>query len=266
MLFYLALAALFTIYDLDIVILIVGAVIARISKYFTRVLKSDVLEEKGRGEQKIFFAPREKAEVFPQEKRMPKVLIQLPMYNEEAHCDLIIQHCCNIEWMQSCVHIQVLDDSTKQDIRNKVDACIADLVKKGHTNISVVRRSSRQGYKAGAMVEGLKLVQKCGFKYVAIFDADFEPPKDFLKRTIDVMESDDKFGFVQTRWTFANVNSFLTWCQRVNLDFHFCVEQMSRSYMGAFFNFNGTAGVWRIECIENSGGWQSDWIFLCGHT
>jgi hypothetical protein len=110
------------------------------------------------------------------------------------------------------------------------------------------------------MVEALDLVANDGWKYCAIFDADFQPPTDFLYKTIPHLEANDRLAFVQTRWIFANVDSLLTWGQKINLDFHFCVEQVARSYMGAFFNFNGTAGVWRLEAIEDAGGWESDTV------
>ncbi|KAL6759438.1 nucleotide-diphospho-sugar transferase [Haematococcus lacustris] len=188
----------------------------------------------------------------------PLVLIQLPMYNEEAHCGLIVERSCEIAWPRSRVLVQVCDDSTKAHIRDKVDVAAAACMEKGHL-VQVLRRTNRQGYKAGAMVEGLENVAPLGYKYCAIFDADFEPPKDFLLETIGPLEADPTLGFVQTRW-LCPYNSFLTWAQNVNLGFHFDVEQRARSFMRWFFNFNGTAGVWRIETINDAGGWQSDTV------
>ncbi|GAX75300.1 hypothetical protein CEUSTIGMA_g2745.t1 [Chlamydomonas eustigma] len=203
----------------------------------------------------------------------PKVLIQLPMYNEAAHCDLIVQRCCRIRWPLEKLLIQVLDDSTKLEIRRKVDSGVLALIEEGHP-VQVLRRDNRQGFKAGAMVEGLLQLEGQGFEYVAIFDADFEPPEDFLEQTVPLLHNDRNLGFVQTRWSSTST-SFLTWIQKVNLDFHFDVEQRARSHLGWFFNFNGTAGVWRIQvrrrsdgqlkniafqAIHDAGGWQSDTV------
>ncbi|KIZ07025.1 beta-mannan synthase, partial [Monoraphidium neglectum] len=187
----------------------------------------------------------------------PKVMIQLPMYNEDAHCDLIIQRCCKVMWPSHRILIQVCDDSTREAVRKKVDAAVISALEKGH-NVQLVRRDNRSGFKAGAMVDGMKRVEDQGFEYVAIFDADFEPPEDFFYQTVVHMMRDDNLAFVQTRWTFTNSNSLLTWAQKVGLEFHFAVEQRARSFLGQFFNFNGTAGVWRIKAINDAGGWESD--------
>ncbi|EFJ52943.1 hypothetical protein VOLCADRAFT_115867 [Volvox carteri f. nagariensis] len=192
--------------------------------------------------------------------KAPKVLIQLPMYNEEAHAASIIEACCRMKYPRDRLLIQVLDDSTKEAVRQKVDAAAALCIENGDP-VQVMRRDNRSGFKAGAMVEGLNRVEGLGFEYCAIFDADFDPPADFLEETIPVMHRDKTLAYVQTRWSFANGNeSFLTWVQKVNLGFHFDVEQRSRSYLGWFFNFNGTAGVWRIQSIHDAGGWQSDTV------
>jgi hypothetical protein len=144
----------------------------------------------------------------------PKVLIQLPMFNEDAHCDLIIQRCCKVQWPNHRILIQVCDDSTRESVRKKVDAAVISALEQGH-NVQLVRRDNRQGYKAGAMVDGMQRVEDQGFEYVAIFDADFEPPEDFLYQTVIHMVRDDNLAFVQTRWTFTNSNSLLTWAQKV---------------------------------------------------
>eukprot|EP00798_Chlamydomonas_sp_ICE-L_P016090 gene16090-22232_t len=122
-----------------------------------------------------------------------------------------------------------------------------------------MRRDNRQGYKAGAMVDGLISLEGLGYEFAAIFDADFAPPENFLEEAIAPLVEDDRTAFVQTRWSCES-NSFLTWVQRINLGFHFDVEQRARSYTGWFFNFNGTAGVWRISAIEDAGGWQCDTV------
>ncbi|KXZ45791.1 hypothetical protein GPECTOR_50g585 [Gonium pectorale] len=192
--------------------------------------------------------------------KAPKVLIQLPMYNEEAHAAAIIDACCRINYPRDRLLIQVLDDSTKEAVRQKVDAAAAACIEQGHP-VQVMRRDNRSGFKAGAMVEGLNRVEGLGYEYCAIFDADFDPPVDFLEETIPTMHRDKTLAYVQTRWAFSNGNeSFLTWAQKINLSFHFDVEQRARSYLGWFFNFNGTAGVWRIQSIHDAGGWQSDTV------
>jgi cellulose synthase/poly-beta-1,6-N-acetylglucosamine synthase-like glycosyltransferase len=258
--FDIALATLFTVYDVDLLILLILAISAGI--YNRR--KVNKVEQSRRGS----LAELRQASVaggsvnieedeagalkLEVHSDLPKVLIQIPLYNEEAHCELIIQRCLALDYPKSRMLIQVLDDSTKQHIVDRLVKCVGDYKMQG-LPVELVRRDNRQGFKAGALTEGLRVVKEEGYKYAAIFDADFEPPVDFLRKTVPVLEKDEKVGFVQTRWTFANVNSLLTWAQKVNLDFHFCVEQQGRSFFGAFFNFNGTAGVWRIECIENSG-------------
>ncbi|GBF96403.1 glycosyltransferase [Raphidocelis subcapitata] len=189
----------------------------------------------------------------------PKVMIQLPMYNEDAHCDLIIQRCCKVLWPSHRILIQVCDDSTREAVRKKVDAAVISALEQGH-NVQLVRRDNRQGFKAGAMVDGMARVADQGFEYVAIFDADFEPPEHFFYNTVIHMMRDDNLAFVQTRWVFTNCNSLLTWAQKVGLEFHFAVEQRARSFLGQFFNFNGTAGVWRIKAIHDAGGWESDTV------
>lgn len=138
--------------------------------------------------------------------------------------------------------VQVCDDSTRESVRQKVDAAVISCLEQGH-NVQLVRRDNRSGYKAGAMVDGMQRVEDQGFEFVAIFDADFEPPEDFLYQTVIHMVRDDNLAFVQTCWTFTNSESILTWAQKVGLDFHFAVEQRARSFLGHFFNFNGTAGM-----------------------
>jgi cellulose synthase/poly-beta-1,6-N-acetylglucosamine synthase-like glycosyltransferase len=301
--FYLAAGAMFLLFDIDYLVLIIAAVSSRLDPRTPKAYGSNKKDKKKRD-------PDADPDELPALDSYPKVIIQLPMYNEEACCDVIVQHCCRIQWPHDKLLIQVLDDSTKVHIREKVDDCVAELQNLGFP-VQRLRRENRQvrifiysfktmsptdfeviniqfshsclqmsylvsllfphyfivlycialqGYKAGAMVEALDLVAGEGWKYCAIFDADFQPPVDFLYKTIPHLEADDNLAFVQTRWIFANVDSLLTWGQKINLDFHFCVEQVARSYMGAFFNFNGTAGVWRLSSIEDAGGWESDTV------
>jgi beta-mannan synthase len=187
----------------------------------------------------------------------PSVAIQLPMFNERAVCQAIIDCCCEISWESTKLHIQVLDDSTDSKTRELVDEQVS-LWKERGISISCLRRTNRQGYKAGAMKEGMDILSKLGYKYVAVFDADFKPQPDFLMRTIPYLEGNPNVGYVQTRWTFTNPGeSYLTKAQEVSLSYHMKCEQVTHSATGSFFNFNGTAGVWRLHCIEDAGGWNS---------
>jgi beta-mannan synthase len=241
--FYVTFGTIFLLFDVDYIILIAFSLVSSIYHLYIRDKKVEKKSTKN----------------FDR-CGYPKVLIQLPMYNEEAYCNTIIRNCCLLKWPRDALLIQVLDDSTKEHIKKKVDSYCDELVFKKGYPVQRIRRTNRKGYKAGAMVEGLKATVGEEFKYVAIFDADFQPPSDFLLRTIPYLENDDTLGFVQTRWVFRNVSSVLEWCQKVSLEFHFCIEQQARSFMGAFFNFNGTAGVWRVACIKSAGGWHSDTV------
>ena len=194
----------------------------------------------------------------PQDSReYPKVAIQLPMFNERAVCQAIIDCCCEMEWEPSKFHVQVLDDSTDAKTRELVDEKVEEWKERG-VSISCLRRTNRQGYKAGAMKEGMDILSAKGYKYVAVFDADFRPEADFLMRTIPYLEGNPPVGYVQTRWVFTNPDeSYLTKAQEVSLNYHMKCEQYTHSATGSFFNFNGTAGVWRLSCIEDAGGWNS---------
>lgn len=187
----------------------------------------------------------------------PLVAIQLPMFNERAVCQAIIDCCCEMEWNPKKLHVQVLDDSTDSKTRELVDEKVMEWRERG-VNIECIRRTNRQGYKAGAMKEGMDILSSKGYKYVAVFDADFKPEPDFLMRTIPYLEGNHSVGYVQTRWVFTNPDeSYLTKAQEVSLNFHMKCEQYTHSATGSFFNFNGTAGVWRLDCIEDAGGWNS---------
>jgi cellulose synthase/poly-beta-1,6-N-acetylglucosamine synthase-like glycosyltransferase len=181
------------------------------------------------------------------------VTIQLPLYNELYVIERLIDAVCELDYPKEKMEIQVLDDSTDET----VDVC-ARVVKEKQAlgfDIQHIRRSSREGFKAGALKEGLQVAKG---KYVAIFDADFIPKKDFLHKTLKYF-SDDKIGMVQTRWEHLNEDySILTKIQALALDGHFVIEQSVRNKAGFFINFNGTGGVWRKECIEDAGNWHSD--------
>jgi cellulose synthase/poly-beta-1,6-N-acetylglucosamine synthase-like glycosyltransferase len=182
-----------------------------------------------------------------------KVTIQLPLYNELYVVERLINAVCGIEYPKEKLEIQVLDDST-----DETTAIVKDVVAKKRSegfDISHIRRGSRKGFKAGALKEGLKIAKG---EYIAIFDADFIPHKDFLKRTLPFFSS-EKIGMVQTRWEHINGNySILTRAQALALDGHFVIEQSVRNKAGFFINFNGTGGIWKKECIEDAGNWHDD--------
>src|SRR5262245_30232346 len=184
---------------------------------------------------------------------LPVVTIQLPLYNEMYVVDRLVDAVCKIDYPRELLEIQVLDDSTDETTQ------IAELAVRRHAlqgiDIKYLHREDRTGFKAGALDEGLKVARG---RFVAIFDADFIPKPDFLKRTIDYF-TDDKVALVQARWGHINEEySLLTKIQAVLLDAHFVLEHGSRNRGGAFFNFNVTAGIWRREAIYDGGGWQHD--------
>lgn len=184
---------------------------------------------------------------------MPPVTIQLPVYNERYVIERLMDAVCRLDYPRHLLEVQILDDST-DDTRQIIDARVAQLRSQGF-DIVHVRRSDRTGFKAGALAHGLS---RSRGRFMAIFDADFLPPADFLRKTIPCFQ-DPQLGMVQTRWGHLNENySLLTWIQSIFLDGHFLLEHTARNRSGAFFNFNGTAGVWRREAIESSGGWQHD--------
>ncbi|KAK8671564.1 hypothetical protein V6N13_038157 [Hibiscus sabdariffa] len=186
----------------------------------------------------------------------PMVLIQIPMYNEKEVYQLSIGAACGLSWPSDRIVIQVLDDSTDHTIKSMVEQECQRWVNKG-INIKYEIRDNRNGYKAGALKEGMKhsYVKQCD--YVAIFDADFQPEPDFLWRTIPFLVNNPEIALVQARWKFVNADECLmTRMQEMSLDYHFKVEQEVGSSTYAFFGFNGTAGVWRISAINEAGGWK----------
>ncbi len=181
------------------------------------------------------------------------VTVQLPIYNEMYVVDRLINAVCNMDYPKDKLEIQVLDDSTDETV--EVVAKLVEEKQKEGFDIKHIRRESREGFKAGALKEGLKTAKG---KYVAIFDADFIPKKDFLKNTLQYFY-DEKVGMVQTRWEHLNEDySLLTRIQALALDGHFVIEQTVRNKAGFFINFNGTGGVWRKDCIEDAGNWEGD--------
>lgn len=182
----------------------------------------------------------------------PQVTIQLPIYNEQFVIERLIRSVAEIDYPAQSLEIQVLDDSTDETSNIVAQLCEEYRLK---VNIRHIQRPERVGYKAGALAYGLNV---CTGEFVAIFDADFIPSKDYLKKVVPKFTSSN-VGMVQVRWGHINrTNSLLTEMQAFGLDAHFTVEQMGRSFGGAFINFNGTAGVWRKACIEDAGGWSHD--------
>ncbi|EXC33914.1 hypothetical protein L484_012804 [Morus notabilis] len=186
----------------------------------------------------------------------PMVLVQIPMYNEGEVYQLSIGAACGLSWPSDRITIQVLDDSTDPTIKDLVELECQRWASKG-VNIKYEIRDNRNGYKAGALKEGMKrsYVKHCD--YVAIFDADFQPEPDFLWRTVPFLVHNPEIGLVQARWKFVNADECLmTRMQEMSLDYHFTVEQEVGSSTYAFFGFNGTAGVWRIAALNEAGGWK----------
>ena len=183
----------------------------------------------------------------------PRVTVQLPIYNELYVVERLINAAAALDYPHDRLQIQVLDDS--DDETTSIAQARVDYVRRRGIDIALLRRADRSGFKAGALAFGLP---RATGELIAIFDADFTPPPDFLKQTIPHF-AQEGVGLVQTRWGHLNSTySALTRAQSIALDGHFVVEQAARSRNGLFFNFNGTAGVWRRECIEQSGGWQGD--------
>jgi cellulose synthase/poly-beta-1,6-N-acetylglucosamine synthase-like glycosyltransferase len=184
---------------------------------------------------------------------LPRVTIQLPIFNEQFVVERLLDAICRMDYPLEKLDIQVLDDSTDETVA-VARGLVNHYAAKGFP-VSYHHRSNREGFKAGALSEGLKTAKG---EFVAIFDADFVPPEDFLLRTIHHF-TDPKIAMVQTRWTHINRNySFLTEVEAILLDGHFVLEHSGRARSNVFFNFNGTAGVWRRNAIDDAGGWQHD--------
>ncbi|KAF3441728.1 hypothetical protein FNV43_RR15643 [Rhamnella rubrinervis] len=186
----------------------------------------------------------------------PMVLVQIPMYNEREVYQLSIGAACGLSWPSDRIIIQVLDDSTDPTIKDLVELECQRWASKG-INIKYEIRDNRNGYKAGALKEGMKRSYVNHCDYVVIFDADFQPEPDFLWRTIPFLVHNPELALVQARWKFVNSDECLmTRMQEMSLDYHFTVEQEVGSSTYAFFGFNGTAGVWRIAALNEAGGWK----------
>jgi cellulose synthase/poly-beta-1,6-N-acetylglucosamine synthase-like glycosyltransferase len=184
---------------------------------------------------------------------LPRVTVQLPIFNELYVVERLIDSVCAIDYPKNLFEVQVLDDSTDETCAI-AQARVAEWKAKG-LDIVYVHRTNRSGFKAGALEHGLHLAKG---EFVAVFDADFVPAPDFLKRTVPFF-SDSQVGMVQVRWGHLNREfSILTQAQSILLDGHFIIEHTARNRSGCFFNFNGTAGIWRRSTITDAGGWQHD--------
>lgn len=182
----------------------------------------------------------------------PSVTIQLPIYNEKYVAARLVDAVCHMDYPKEKMRIMVLDDSDDDTVA-LLESLVCDYKKQGYA-IEHVRRGTRKGYKAGALKHAMKSTDT---DFVAIFDADFIPPEWFLKRAIPYF-SKSNIGLIQCRWGHVNENySAITQAQALSLDFHFLIEQKAKSNSSLFMNFNGTAGIWRRECIEDAGGWHT---------
>lgn len=183
---------------------------------------------------------------------LPTVTVQLPIYNEAAVVARLLHAVALLDYPRDRLQVQVLDDST-----DETSAIVANVLAQLPSDLAIthVRRGDRAGFKAGALAHGLR---RSTSELIAVFDADFVPPADFLVQLAPVF-GDERVGMVQARWEHLNpTHNLLTSMQRLLLDGHFVIEHWARAATGRFFNFNGTAGVFRRACIEEAGGWQHD--------
>lgn len=198
-------------------------------------------------------ARRAAADAPPSPEVWPPLLVQLPVYNEALVVERLLDAVGRLRY-PGPLELQVLDDSSDHT-QALVARAVARLRERG-LDAHHLRRSGREGYKAGALAHGLA---ESRAELVAIFDADFLPPEDFLERSVPALLSDPDLGMVQARWAHHNrEHSWLTRAQAVFLDGHFGIEHRARAALGLYFNFNGTAGVWRRRAIEEAGGWSHD--------
>src|SRR5262245_43215436 len=184
----------------------------------------------------------------------PVVTVQLPIFNEVYVAERLIDAVAGLDYPADRLEIQVLDDST-----DETAAIVAGLVgrwQRRGVDIRHLHRTDRRGYKAGALAAGMDVARGSVF---AIFDADFIPPADFLRRAVPALIADPRLAFVQARWGHTNRDdSLLTSLQALSIDGHFAIEQRARAAAGHWFNFNGTAGIWRRDALADAGGWRDD--------
>jgi cellulose synthase/poly-beta-1,6-N-acetylglucosamine synthase-like glycosyltransferase len=192
--------------------------------------------------------------VVADEDNWPSVVVQLPIYNERHVVERLIEAVTRLDYPRDRLTVQLLDDS--DDETAAIAASAVRRARRAGLRIDHVRRDSRTGYKAGALAHGFTLAEA---DFIAIFDADFVPQPDFLRRVIPYFLDDPGLGMVQTRWGHLNPGySSLTCAQALALDTHFVIEQTARQRGGLLMNFSGTGGVWRRTCIQDSGGWHYD--------
>ncbi len=202
----------------------------------------------------LYFRNRERrARPAPLPERLPRVTVQLPIYNEMYVVERLLDSVCRIRYPRELLEIQVLDDST--DETATLCRAAIDRYRGQGFDIHHLHRHNRTGFKAGALDAGLQVARG---EFILIFDADFVAPPDFLEKTLGHFQ-DPLVGMVQVRWGHINRNySLLTQVQSILLDGHFILEHGGRNRSGRFFNFNGTAGIWRTMAITDAGGWQHD--------
>lgn len=202
----------------------------------------------------LFLRYRRVQHPLPAVKNLPVVGIQLPIYNEKYVVDRLLEAVAALDYPVDRLRIQVLDDST-DDSSLIVARKVAQLRRRG-INIQHIQREKREGFKAGALQHGLALTDA---EFIAIFDADFVPPKDFLQRTIPYFVHNPRLGILQTRWGHLNPDAnWLTGAQSLAIDAHFVVEQTARNRADFPMTFNGSGGIWRRTCIDDAGGWSAD--------
>lgn len=235
------LIAFFTIYFLDIALLFYFGVHTYFMVYLYAKYKTNCDSEEGR-----LFYPKTK-------KDTPIVTVQLPVYNEFYVIERLIESIVALDYPKDKLQIQLLDDSTDES-KEKGRDLVNYYANQGFW-INHLHRTKNKGYKAGALDEGMQVAKG---DYIAIFDSDFVPDPEFLRKTLSYFD-DPKVGMVQTRWGHLNQDyNMLTKAQSYGIDGHFMIEQVARNGSGLWMNFNGTAGIWRKECIIDAGGWEHD--------
>ncbi|KAF5461962.1 hypothetical protein F2P56_018018 [Juglans regia] len=235
-----ACTVLFLIQSLDRLILCLGCLWIRLKKIKPVAKQDESDKDLESGENNGYF---------------PMVLIQIPMCNEKEVYQQSIAAVCNLDWPKSKFLIQILDDSDDPTTQLLIKEEVHKWQQEG-AHIAYRHRVIRDGYKAGNLKSAMNCSYVKDYEFVAIFDADFQPNPDFLKRTVPHFKDNEEVGLVQARWSFVNKDeNLLTRLQNVNLAFHFEVEQQVNGLFINFFGFNGTAGVWRIKALEDAGGW-----------
>jgi cellulose synthase/poly-beta-1,6-N-acetylglucosamine synthase-like glycosyltransferase len=202
----------------------------------------------------LYYRHRDRrAEALPLPERLPRVTVQLPLYNEMYVVERLLDSVAQIRYPRELLEVQVLDDSNDETVA--IARAAVERYREDGLDIQYIHRADRTGYKAGALEAGLKVAKG---ELVLIFDADFVAPADILEKSVGHFQ-DPKVGMVQVRWGHINRDySLLTQVQSILLDGHFILEHGGRNRSGRFFNFNGTAGIWRRAAIEDGGGWQHD--------